>query len=226
MTSACTFFRARNQCTCSGGGSRSHVRATAHTVTLPACGAPGLAGAIGTVVRPWEKRSVCGAPMPRTSTSRTGWSNEIVTGAPPRTSSQRPRSLASGVNTVNVRCSVCPTSQPAHRGRRTVSSTVSGSPAGTGVAGRILPLTRRAGTTCPAGLRTTMWETCPAYQGWLAPASASESSCRRGLGHASRAAATAPPQTSSTSPAAHTSGRRRQRQRGRRPEGAIATLSC
>ena len=41
VTSACTFFRARNQCTCSGGGSRSHVRATAHTVTLPACGPPG-----------------------------------------------------------------------------------------------------------------------------------------------------------------------------------------
>ncbi len=148
--------------------------------------------------------------------------NDTETGSPLRTSSQRPRSFASGVRTANVRVAVLPTSQPAQPGRFTVSSTVSCSPAATCVVGRIVPCTMRTGTIVPAAVRTTAWDARPAYHGWIALASASPSFWRRASGQASNAAATAAASASTTTPTAHTSGRRRERLRGRRLEGSIA----
>ena len=91
------------------------------------------------------------AVLSRSTTTRTGASNETVTGLPSRDlEPAATESCARGAHEAAVRA-VWPTSQPAQTGRRTVSSTVSCSPTTSGVSGHTRPCRMRTGIVAPIG---------------------------------------------------------------------------
>jgi hypothetical protein len=156
-TSSCVYGFAGNHRIRVGFESCSHERAAAATTTEPTAFEPRTPRA--TFARGCTRRR-SGSPGP-SQTTRTGRSNPIVTGSPSFTCSHRPRRCAVGVTTENRRVSVRPTSQPAQPGRRTVTSTLSGSPASSVRSGQTSPCRSRTATRAPSA-RRTLTATVPA----------------------------------------------------------------
>ena len=155
--------RAGNQLSRVGSGIRSQARGAAATEMLPARSCADADEA--DVHRPARMREAQ-RPLVTVHTQHDLPHRRAEPrrrrGRPGRARASGHASRALGVRTTSLADAVRPTSQPAHPGRRTVSSTVSFSPTRSCVSGHSLPCRTATGTLRPSGRRTTTLETRPA----------------------------------------------------------------